>query len=320
MDLKFGLTLPHFGKVASRENILKIAEKAEDLGFNSVWARDHLVYHPHGLEDSDRSFIETFVTLAAVGTVTDLTLGTSVTFPHRHPLNLAQLYSSLEFMARGKVIAGIGMGSRKEEYDIAEISVEKREDIFKENIKIIKQSWRGEGKYEGDFYSFEDAFQYPSPIDIPVWGGGSAPIAVKRAWNCCDGWLPGRINMPSFRQGVKSLKKWSNEESKPMPTVGAIPIISIGRDRDQAIEKVNLKGLIKAAKPFWMKPESGVFETVEDLEGVLMAGGPEDIVREVEKFKNAGVNHLVFDMRQRFDDMEECMEIISDEVMPEFRK
>ena len=126
MNLKFGLTLPHFGEVAARETILDMAIKAQELNFNSVWARDHLVFKPHVLEDPTPNFIETFITLSAVGTVTDLTLGTSVTFPHRHPLHLAQLYSNVDFMARGDVIAGVGMGSGKREYEILDMPFDRR--------------------------------------------------------------------------------------------------------------------------------------------------------------------------------------------------
>ena len=125
--------------------------------------------------------------------------------------------------------------------------------------------------------------------------------------------------MPSFRAGVKLLRKWAKEERKSMPTIGAVPITSVGRDRDGARDKVNLEGLLNSTKEFWIKPESGEFKTVEDLEGVLMVGSPEDIVQEVVKFKDAGVNHLVFDLRQRFEEMEECMELISDEVLTEFQ-
>lgn len=319
MSLKFGLTLPHFGKLTSRSTILDIAKRAEELKFDSVWARDHLVFRPHVLEESTPNFIETFITLAAVGTVTGLTLGTSVAFPHRHPLHLAQLYSNLEFMARGNVIAGVGMGSGKREYEIAEIPFESRSDLFRETVEIMKGAWEGEGTYHGEFYSFDDAFQHPLPNKIPVWGGGSSPASVKRAWELCEGWFPGRINMPSFRAGVKLLRKLAKEEQKSIPSIGAIPITSIDLDRDRAMEKINLDGLLNSTKDFWIKPESGAFKTVEDLEGVLMVGSPEDIVQEVVKFEEAGVNHLVFDLRQRFEEMENCMELISDEILTEFR-
>ena len=319
MGLKFGLTLPHFGKLTSRDTILDIAKKAEELNFSSVWARDHLVFSPHVLEGPTSNFIETFITLAVVGTVTSLTLGTSVTFPHRHPLHLAQLYSNLDFMAKGNVIAGVGMGSRKREYEIAEIPFESRRELFIETVEIMKSTWKGEGTYQGEFYSFDDAFQYPLPNEIPIWGGGSSPASVARACELCDGWLPGRINMPSFRAGVKMLRKWAKEEQKPIPTIGAIPITSIDHDRDRAREKINLEGLLNSTKDFWIKPKSGVFKTVEDLEGVLMVGNPDDIVQEVVKFEEAGVNHLVFDLRQRFEEMESCMELIADEVLTEFQ-
>ena len=67
---RYGLLLPHFGAAASRRNLLDMAVAAERQGFDSVWVRDHLVFHPHGMEGTDRTFIEPFVTLTYLAGVT----------------------------------------------------------------------------------------------------------------------------------------------------------------------------------------------------------------------------------------------------------
>ncbi len=69
--MKFGLLLPHFGEHASKDNLLRGSQRAEELGFDSVWVRDHLVFEPHGeMEKPNRSFYDALTTLTAIGAVT----------------------------------------------------------------------------------------------------------------------------------------------------------------------------------------------------------------------------------------------------------
>ena len=60
---RYGLLLPHFGEQASRERLITGARAAERYGFDSVWVRDHLVFHPHGMEGQDRTHVDPMVTL-----------------------------------------------------------------------------------------------------------------------------------------------------------------------------------------------------------------------------------------------------------------
>src|SRR6266540_2712 len=110
---QYGLLLPHFGEHASRQNLIRGAQRIERYGFDSVWVRDHLVFHPHGMEGQDRTHVDPIVTLSLVAGVTDrVILGTGSLIPHRHPIYAALVLSSLEFVAGpGRVIAGFGMGT-----------------------------------------------------------------------------------------------------------------------------------------------------------------------------------------------------------------
>lgn len=317
-EMAFGLLLPHFGGDASRERILSTSTLAEELGFDSLWARDHLVYRPHGFEDTDRTFVDAFVTLTAAGTATDLSLGTAVTLPHRHPLHLAQLYATLDFMVEGNVIAGFGLGGVQHEFPIVGLPFEDREGLHRENVEIMKRAWAGEADYNGEYYAFEDADQHPRPDHLPIWAGGSAPASVRRAFDYCDGWLPGRINMPSLKAGLASLRKRAEEAGRPEPPVGTVQLTAIAEDSEDAWARVDVEGVLETArsKTFWKKPPSGRFETVEDLDGVFAAGTPEDIALEVRRYQALGIRHLIFDLRWQFDEVERCVELLGDEVLP----
>ena len=70
--MKYGLLLPHFGEEADRDKLLEGSRRAEELGFDSVWVRDHLVFEPHGeMEKPNRTFFDALTTLTAIGAVTE---------------------------------------------------------------------------------------------------------------------------------------------------------------------------------------------------------------------------------------------------------
>lgn len=106
-----------------------------------------------------------------------------------------------------------------------------------------------------------------------------------------------------------------------MPTVAVIPPTSVEATREQALSHVNIPGLLAWANKakFTVKPPSGHFETVEDLEGQLIAGNPDQVVEQVRKFQTLGVEHLVFDFRFKFDQWHEQIELLGTEVLPKLR-
>ena len=324
---RYGLLLPHFGEQASRETLITFAKTAERYGFDSVWVRDHIVFHPHGMEGQDRTHIDPMVTLSLVAGVTDnLILGTGSLIPHRHPIHMALLLSSLEAVAGpGRVIAGWGIGTFDHEFNAVGLGGIPRADLLEEQVAIMRTLWSGdEVGYEGKYYTFHDVDIHPSPSEpgsIPIWYCGNSPASARRAVEYCDGWMPGRINMPTFRKRVSRLRRLAGEAGRAVPTTGAIPITSPARTREEGRAKVDWQALLKGAvKGDWELPESGAWATAEDLEGALIFGGPDDIIESTRTFQEAGLDHLVYDLRFRFDDWEECVGILGEEVLPELRR
>jgi alkanesulfonate monooxygenase SsuD/methylene tetrahydromethanopterin reductase-like flavin-dependent oxidoreductase (luciferase family) len=113
----------------------------------------------------------------------------------------------------------------------------------------------------------------------------------------------------------------SAEQGRARPTIAVIPPTSIEATREEALQHVNIPGLLAWANKakFAVKPPSGRFETAEDLEGQLIVGNPDDAVREIAKFDELGVEHLVFDFRFKFDKWFEQIELLGTEVLPKVR-
>ena len=319
---QYGLLLPHFGVYSTRENLLKGAQLAEQLGFDSIWVRDHLIYHPHGMEDQDRAHLEPFAVLGAVAAVTErVTLGTGSLIPYRHPIHTALSLSSLERIAGpGRVIAGWGIGQFDHEFDAIGQGGTKRGEVVIKQIDIMRRLWSGESiSYQGKFYSFEDVDIHPEPANgtIDNWWCGDSPLSVRYAVELCEGWMPGRITLRTFAKRMERMDALMAESQRPRPVASAIPITSPGRSREDALAHVNWQGILEDAKKTkWELPESGGWNTADDLEGAVIAGTAEDIAEVTWKYHDLGLDHLVYDLRFRFKDWLECVQMLGEEVLP----
>ena len=326
--LKLGLLLPHFGDQASFDKILDGARKAEEYGFDSVWVRDHLVFEPHGMEGQDNTHYDCFVVLAAVAAVTKkIVLGLGTIIAHRHPIYSAQLLSSLSTLCGGRVICGVGQGNSAHEFEVEGLpfSNEDRFGLMKESVHIMRRLWsEGRVDHQGKYYSFENMESRPQPVQkIPIWYGGSSPASCRRAVDYCDGWLPGRIPLVTFQKLVNYLHSQCDKAGRPMLTTGAIPITTLARDPEAPLTEVNVKGLINEGntnRPWWVKPASGTFSRIEDIEGMLLWGTPDDIAAVTWKYEEAGLDHLIYDLRYRFSDWDEQVDLLGQEVLPQLRK
>jgi alkanesulfonate monooxygenase SsuD/methylene tetrahydromethanopterin reductase-like flavin-dependent oxidoreductase (luciferase family) len=325
--MKFGLLLPHFGEHASAKNLLEGSKRAEELGFDSVWVRDHLVFEPHGeMEKPNREFYDALTTLTAIGAVTErIQLGTGSLIPFRHPLVTALMAGTMsQLLGPDRLILGFGAGTFDHEFDAIGWGHFDRVEMVRSNAAILRRVFtENDVTYSDDIFSFENVSVEPKPLGgrIPFWYCGATPRSARLAVEFCDGWMPGRISLATMAKRIDTMKQLSSEQGKPMPTVAVIPPTSIESTREEALEHVNIPGLLAWANKakFAVKPPSGSFETVEDLEGQLIVGSPDEAVEEIRKFEALGVEHLVFDFRFKFDKWFEQIELLGSEVLPKFR-
>ena len=113
--MKFGVFLPSHGPAKSPQSVHQVAQAAEQAGYDSLWAADHVLVHQRF---SDFCMIETFVTLGYVAAITDtVTLGTTVlVLPQRDPILAAKQAAAVDQYSNGRLILGIGVGWMEDEY------------------------------------------------------------------------------------------------------------------------------------------------------------------------------------------------------------
>jgi alkanesulfonate monooxygenase SsuD/methylene tetrahydromethanopterin reductase-like flavin-dependent oxidoreductase (luciferase family) len=315
---KFGIVLPHFGPHSETDFILDTAATADELGFDSVWVRDHLYIPPENREHggiTEQRFVEGIQTLSAASAVTeDVTLATGVTIPIRHPLILAQNMGTLSYLSDDRVICSLGAGAHEGEFDALDIPFDERGQIVRETFEILRAVFDGEDvAFDGEMFQFENVTIDPGPSgDLPLWYGGQTTFSVKRASLRADGWLASRMPRRNFEECMDILDEREREYGETT-TVGYQIPLSVDRDGQAARDRVDPESFIHEAQGFW--PDQGI-ETVEDIRGYFIAGTPAECAEQLQELVDMGVEHFALDMRHSFTRMDENFELLVDEVLP----
>jgi probable F420-dependent oxidoreductase len=182
--MKIASHLPQYGRVAGPEAVTRAARHAEDLGFAGVWVSDHVV-HPAAQGYPSPYLFDPLVTLTWAAAITEhVDLGTSVlVVPQHNPLELANTLASLDALSGGRLVAGVGVGWSEAEYAALGSSFADRGARLDEALEMWRAVWSEDPvSFTGEHVSFSDIRVLPKPAHrIPIWVGGSAPIARRRA-------------------------------------------------------------------------------------------------------------------------------------------
>ncbi len=204
------------------EDVAAMAQKAEEVGFDSFWLPEHAIIPVHtdsrygGTSDgsipaSMSDMGDPFIGLArASATTSKIMLGTAVCLvPEHNPLVQAKQIAALDFHSGGRFIFGVGTGWLREETEIMGGDFDHRWTQTREAIEVMKALWtEDEAEYHGRYYDFPALKVYPKPAQKPhppVFLGGSAKNVFKRVVAYADGWMPVRATPDQIMAGRASL-------------------------------------------------------------------------------------------------------------------
>ena len=235
------------------DDYIQVAQKAEELGYHSLWLGDHIVipekieaaypYSADGAAGFPRRapFPDPFVLLGGLALATSrILLGTSViVIPYRNPLAVAKAVATVDLLSHGRFQFGVGVGWLKEEFDALGEDFTRRARQTREYLHIMKAVWQVEpASFSGEFLTFSDIHNVPLPVQKPhppiIFGGESLP-ALKRVADLGDGWQPGTASLKVLSKSVPQLQALMTE-----------------RGRDYADLSVSA---LSAAGPLLRKPE-----------------------------------------------------------------
>jgi probable F420-dependent oxidoreductase len=184
---------------------VRVAQAAEDAGYHSVWLFDHLFTpvqldskYPYTADGSylltaELPFADPVAVMAAVaGATSTIKFGTRVLIAtYRHPVVLAKELATIDAIAGGRMLLGVGAGWMAEEFDAVDVPMEDRFARMDEHIALMRNVWSsGVAGFAGRFYSHCEAGFRPQPPggSIPVIIGGHGDAALHRVARYGDGW------------------------------------------------------------------------------------------------------------------------------------
>jgi probable F420-dependent oxidoreductase len=227
--MKWGIVFSSTG-FPDPDAAIALAQTAEEVGFESLWAPEHVVMSKapdatpyRGMPDGKMDRLArrggipdplTWLTFVASATER-IRLGTNVLIlPQRQPTVLAKTASTLDHLSKGRLMLGIGVGELPEEYAACGMEFTNRGKRMDEYIEAIRLLWKEDvATFEGKYVQFDQMECRPWPVDraIPLHIGGASNAAIRRAASVGDGYFPFvfpdedvKVQLPKLINEVKS--------------------------------------------------------------------------------------------------------------------
>src|SRR5437899_7572678 len=247
--VELGVLLPTREAVMSGRpetgSMLAMAERAEATGFDSVWIGDSITARPRH---------EPLTLLAAVAARTRrVKLGTAVLLPAlRHPVVLAHVVGTLDRVAEGRVILGVGIAadnpSIRREFAAAGVPFERRVGRFLETLEICQALWRRNNvSFRGKHFTLEDVTMEPKPQrpgGPPLWIGGSGPTALREAARF-DAWFPTGPSVEFFAQHFPGVQTAARAAGRSPDAVTGAAYVTLALDSSRAAAEQRLNTFLE---------------------------------------------------------------------------
>lgn len=335
---EFGIRVPNSGPLSSKENIVKAAQNSEELGFDTIWLHDHVVWssemHRHHIssgaaealtDTQEANFFECMTTMSYLAAKTrDIQIGVAcLVMPLRNPIYAAKQCATLDHLCDGRLLVGVGLGSKatrdSSEFDVFEVPIKGRGNRTDEYIEAMKAIWtQPMAAYEGKYLKFDNAEIHPKPVQKPhppVWVGGWMDQAAVRAGRYGEGWIPGWLSPTEMARGRDILRKTAEDAGRDPDgiKIAVEKLACIARTRDEAMT---------LALPTIRESSHTYERDVDNIQFALdrhIIGSVDDIRRRIDEFIEAGVEH--FELKLIYPDMDTMykeMLLWSEEIIPHY--
>jgi probable F420-dependent oxidoreductase len=229
--MKIGFSLPNIGPIGSAEAITKVAQRAEALGYSSLWTIERVLYPvkpqtpyavtPDGsLPEPYKHILDPLDTLTFAASLTKkIALGTSVIdMPYYNPVMLARRLSTIDVLSNGRLRVGLGLGWSQDEMDATNANMKTRGAMADEFLQVLKAIWTTNPvEFQGKFFKVPKSYINVKPVQKPhppIYLAAFAPPAMKRLATMADGWNPVVIPIPGMQQMFEGIKQMAKEAGR----------------------------------------------------------------------------------------------------------
>ncbi len=294
--ITFGLRLPNSGPLATTEAVIMSVDAAESLGYDAVWANDHISWTPKSIThfsagsieacaDQDPNFFESLTSLAFIaGRTQKVRLVASVlVVPLRDPRVLARQVLTIDALSGGRLTLAMGIGGIRHDFDVMQVPWEKRGRIGNEHLAALDAALSDASlaEYQGDLVKFSGAGFFPKPSGLKRWIAGGSPAAYRRAARWADGWMVTAKSPEKFAEQRRDLYATLAEVGRAESSITCAAQVSI------TVEASYDEALRVAARTL----EHRLGGVEEGLKAAAI-GTPEQAIEKLQAYIDAGVTHF----------------------------
>jgi probable F420-dependent oxidoreductase len=280
--MRSGLILPSLGAGVGPEELVRAAQRAEELGYANLWVAERLLYplaprsaYPATPDGSLPAFYKHALTpIEALTYVASQTrrigLGTSILLmPLHNPVMVARQIATLDVLSGGRVRLGLGQGWSLDEREAGGGATSQLGARADEYVQVLKTIWTTDpAEFTGQYYTLPKSILQPKPRQQPyppIYMGAYTPSALARVARLADGWMPSGV---------------------PLAAVGPMMDQIRGQARAAGRDPEALELLVWAFIDIQDRPAG---EGRPDFVGSL-----EEIQRDIETARRLGVSELIF--------------------------
>ena len=308
-EIKFGILLPTREVIlsgrAEPSSIYNLCDRAEALGFHSVWVGDSLTAKPR---------LDALTTLAAVaGRTQRLRLGTAVFLAAlRHPILVAQTVASLDWLSQGRVDLGIGYSrpndpAQEHEFEILGLSAAKRIKMSEELVEIVRRLWReSDVSHQGAFSRFEHVTLEPKPVQpggVPIWlASNNIEPGLRRVARMADGWLNNITDPNVYRECLEKIRSYAAQAGREPQTIEPGLYLTLAAGGKEAIAEGQ-----SFLSQYYNRPYEAVAKAM-----LCVMGSWDDIAAQIHAYREAGARTFIlrFAGRDQLGQLEACAEVL----------
>jgi len=301
-SVRLGLMVP----AAEPARIATFAAAAECAGIDSLWVGDHVAFHVP-IPDS-------LAVLAFLAAATErVTLGTAVyLLPLRHPVHAAKATATIDRLSGGRLVFGVGVGGEfPPEFEASGVPLRERGARTDEAIPLVRRLWREPGVvHEGRFFRFGPVTIAPGPerpSGPPIWIGGRAPAAMRRAGRLGDGYVSTMTSPERYRENLGAVAAHAEAAGRADVPFGTAALLFTALD-------ASYEGALERAAALLGRLYARPFR--EAAAKYCLLGRPEDCIAGIARFADAGVRHVIL---APLGDPTELLQVAAAELLPAVR-
>ena len=295
-DMRLGFVLPQVGPMAGPDALIEVAQRAEVLGFDSLWVTERLLFpvaprapYPPAADGSlpapYKTVLDPLGTLAFVAAHTQqVRLGTSVLdVPYYNPVLLARQLTTIDVVSGGRLNVGLGLGWSPDEFEAAGATWKDRGRRADEFVRVLKAIWTTDPvEFAGEYFQIASSIIGPKPVQKPhppIYLAAYTPAGMRRVARLGDGWNPAGVPLERMGQMFAAIQAMAREAGRATEDIALViranchiteDAEAAGRALfvgtvDQIAEDVKAVEALGASETFFDVQYSPCVETVSDI-------------------------------------------------------